>query len=151
MNAMSKSEIIFCGSLAENSFVNLLIPFIGAITDNPERRIKKMRKLCTKSAIIMAVIFLSTGIGVGQDTKKGKTGREEFQTNCLPCHPDGGNAINPEKPVTGSKKLANFKTFLSWIRNPVQSMTKFPPSQISDKQARELYDYILAAAKKGWK
>jgi cytochrome c6 len=118
------------------------------MTYNLERR---MRKLRTKSLIIIAVIFLVTGIGIGQDTKKGKTGREEFQTNCSSCHPDGGNVIKPEKPLQGSKKLLNFKTFLLWIRNPVKTMTKFPPSQISDKQAQALYDYILTAPKNGWK
>lgn len=105
----------------------------------------------TKLAIIMAVIFLVTGIGVGQDAKKGKTGREEYQTSCSPCHPDGGNVIKPEKPLRGSKKLANFKTFLSWIRKPVQNMTAFSPAEISDKQAQELYDFILRASKSGWK
>lgn len=104
-----------------------------------------------KISIITAIVLLVAGIGMGEGIKKVKTGRDEFQTNCSPCHPDGNNVLKPEKPIKGSKKLANFKTFLSWIRNPVQPMTPFPPSQISDKQARELYDYTLAAAKNGWK
>jgi cytochrome c6 len=99
----------------------------------------------------MVVIFLVTGIGIAQDMQKGKTGKEEYQTNCSPCHPDGGNVIKPEKPLKGSKKLANFKTFISWIRNPLPSMTTFPASQISDKQARERYDFIITAPKNGWK
>jgi hypothetical protein len=151
MNAISKSEIIFGAFMADNSFVNLLIPFIGAIIYNPERSMRKMRKLCTKSAIIMAVIFLVTSMGIGQDKQKDKTGREAFQTNCSPCHPDGGNVVKPGKPMKDSKKLANFKTFLAWIRNPVQTMPTFPPSQITDEQAREMYDYILTASKNGWK
>lgn len=111
----------------------------------------RMRKLYFKLAIIMTIILLVTGMGIGQGTGKGKTGREEFQKNCTPCHPDGGNVIKREKPMKESKKLANFNTFLAWIRNPVQTMPTFPPSQISDKQARELYDYIVRAAKNGWK
>jgi mono/diheme cytochrome c family protein len=110
-----------------------------------------MRKVCSRSAILLAVIFLVTGAGMAQDQGTAKSGREEFQTNCSPCHPDGGNAIKPEKPLKSSRKLANFSAFLSWIRKPEPSMTTFPPSQISDKQARELYNYIVSASKNNWK
>jgi mono/diheme cytochrome c family protein len=110
-----------------------------------------MRKLSIRSAVLLAVILLITGISIGQDQGTAKSGREEFQANCSPCHPDGGNAIKPEKPLKSSKKLANFSVFLSWIRKPEPSMTTFPASQISDKQARELYDYIVSASKNAWK
>lgn len=129
-------------ALWHNEHIRAIITYLMA---------RRMRKLLIKSAIIMAFIFMIPGIGAGQDRGKGKTGQEEFQTNCSVCHPNGGNVINPKKPMKGSEKLANFKTFLAWIRKPVQTMTSFPTSQISDKQARELYDYILRTQKSGWK
>ena len=107
--------------------------------------------MCIKSAIIIALIFLVTGIGLGQDTGNGMPGREEFQINCLPCHPNGNNVIRPDKPMKTSKKLTDFKLFLSWIRNPIEPMTPFPPSRISDKQAGDLYNYIVMASKNEWK
>ena len=110
-----------------------------------------VKKFGTKVLIIMTIVLLITGMGLGAEKGKGKTGREEFQEKCAICHPEGGNVIKPDKPLKGSEKLANFQTFQTWIRNPVPPMTSFPASQISERQARVIYDYILTALKKGWK
>ena len=110
-----------------------------------------MKKLDMNMAIILAVILLMPCLGLGAGKEKGKTGQEEFQTNCAACHPDGGNVIKPDKPMKGSEKLADFKAFQAWIRKPVPPMTPFTTAQISDKQVRVLYDYILMASKKVWK
>ena len=65
-------------------------------------------------------------------------GAEIFNANCRVCHVNGGNIINPAKPLKGSAKLANFEAFLSFIRNPKLSagagsaMPSFSDSQISD-------------------
>jgi len=50
--------------------------------------------------------------------------------------------------LTGSRALANFKTFLSFIRNPRMpdgtqgAMPSFSKSKISDQQAKRLYQFI---------
>ena len=102
-------------------------------------------------AIVMPLFLLATGMGIGQETGSEGKGRETFAMNCSPCHPQGGNLIKPEKTIKGSKKLTNPKALLEWIRKSVASMPVFPAARISDKQAEELYLYIVMAAKNEWK
>jgi hypothetical protein len=51
--------------------------------------------------------------------------------------------INPKFPVKNSDKLANFTTFLNWIRSPKAPMPPFPVQPVSDQKAQELYQYIV--------
>jgi cytochrome c6 len=82
-----------------------------------------------------------------------ENGEEIFNANCRVCHVNGGNIISPRLPLRGSQKLIDFKTFLSFIRNPGMpdgssgAMPSFSESQISDKGAENLYKYIIS--KKG--
>jgi mono/diheme cytochrome c family protein len=72
-------------------------------------------------------------------------GAEIYEYNCRRCHAAGGNLIAPNLPLKGAPQLANFDTFLAYIRKPVMPdgspgpMPAFPPVRISDEQARELY------------
>jgi len=85
-----------------------------------------------------------------QKFSQGTSGTEIFNDNCRVCHQNGGNLINPNMPLRGSLKLADFDTFLAYIRNPKLpdgsqgSMPVFSESQISDQQAKELYHYITS-------
>jgi uncharacterized membrane protein len=78
-----------------------------------------------------------------------KAGEGVFGKNCLSCHPNGGNVIMPQAPIIGSPRLADFPRFLAWIRAPrlpdgkPAAMPGFPPAKISDKEARELYQYLV--------
>jgi mono/diheme cytochrome c family protein len=69
-------------------------------------------------------------------------GSQIFARNCGGCHPNGGNAIMPNRPIIGSKRLGSFNTFLTFIRNPDPPMPTFPPYVISDSQAMNLYQFI---------
>lgn len=81
--------------------------------------------------------------------KQVSAGEAVFQQNCSVCHPDGGNLIKPDKPIKGSTKLKNLKTFIGYIRSPYSPMPAFPASKISDQKAQELYDYIVKDLNKG--
>jgi hypothetical protein len=78
----------------------------------------------------------------------GRAGAKIFADSCANCHPDGGNVIVPSLPLKGSRVLANFRTFLAFIRHPKMpdgsqgAMPAFSQSQISKSQARRLYHYI---------
>ena len=110
-----------------------------------------MKRIATVlCAAAICVALLSAG-GFGQETVKSKIGEEEFKENCSSCHPNGGNVIKPEDTLKGSRMLKDFETFLSWIRKPVQPMPAFSASQLSEEQARQLYDYIVKASKSEWK
>lgn len=67
-----------------------------------------------------------------------------FNSYCRSCHQNGGNIINPDKPIIGSHKLKDFETFLAFIRNPALPMPSFSQGTISDKRAEELYEYITS-------
>jgi cytochrome c553 len=71
-----------------------------------------------------------------------KEGGKMFAADCGACHPHGGNAIDPSKPVLHSSKLKDLDTFLAWVRHPETPMPAFPASKISDAQGKELYAYI---------
>jgi cytochrome c6 len=109
---------------------------------------KRIAFVLSVAAICVALLSIA---GFAQVTAKSKIGEEEFKKNCASCHPNGGNVIEPEDTIKGSPKLRDFETFLSWIRKPVQPMPTFSPSQLSEEQARQLYDYIVEATKSEWK
>jgi hypothetical protein len=71
-------------------------------------------------------------------------GADIFNAHCRFCHPNGGNIINPDKPIIGSQKLKDFETFIAFLRNSTSPMPSFPQGIISDKHARELYIYITS-------
>ena len=87
----------------------------------------------------------------GMKNQNTSAGAEIFNAHCRVCHVAGGNIISPSKPLKGSTKLANFETFLSFIRNPKLpdgsrgAMPSFSKSQISDKQAEELYQFVTSS------
>ncbi|MEJ2725129.1 MAG: cytochrome c [Deltaproteobacteria bacterium] len=76
-------------------------------------------------------------------------GAEIFRMNCVSCHAQGGNLIYPDFPLRGAPQLADFNTFLAYIRHPAMPdgsqgpMPAFPPQRISDEQARDLYQYLV--------
>jgi uncharacterized membrane protein len=78
-------------------------------------------------------------------------GEKVFAANCLACHPQGKNSIMAQYPLKGSDELANFDGFLAFIRAPRLDngakgpMPDFPPSRISETQARDLYQYLRTA------
>lgn len=71
-------------------------------------------------------------------------GRKIFKENCVQCHSQGSNLVNPAKPLKGSDKLKDFDTFLSFIRNATGRMPSFSFKQISNEEVMALYHYIIS-------
>jgi mono/diheme cytochrome c family protein len=75
-------------------------------------------------------------------------GKLAFDENCVACHPKGGNAIVPGLPILNSAPAKTSATLLAFIRKPTLpngsagAMPAFPPSQVSDQQSNDLYNYI---------
>jgi mono/diheme cytochrome c family protein len=80
-----------------------------------------------------------------------RAGKQVFLEDCQACHRGGGNVVLPQYALKGSDELAEFKTFLAFIRNPRLDngskgpMPAFGPEQLPEPQARELYHYLLRA------
>ncbi len=78
-----------------------------------------------------------------------QAGAKIYATLCAACHPNGGNIFDASLPVRGSKHLADFDDFSSFMRHPHRhdgsppSMPAFPPEKLPDAQMRELYQYII--------
>ena len=87
----------------------------------------------------------------GQPLQTQGLGEEIYGEDCRSCHAQGGNTIYPNLPLRGSPELADFNTFLSYIRNPTMPngsggpMPAFGPERISDGEAKTLYQYLVAA------
>ena len=77
-------------------------------------------------------------------------GQKIFSEICSGCHENGGNIVNINLPIKGSHKLANYETFLSFIRDPrmpdgsTGAMPSFPDSRISNDESKKLYKYLVS-------
>jgi mono/diheme cytochrome c family protein len=85
-----------------------------------------------------------------QGTGSHSAGAKIFDDNCVSCHPGGGNIVIPALPLSDSRVLANLKTFVAFLRHPrlpdgsQGSMPSFGRSKISDRQAKQLYQYLTS-------
>jgi hypothetical protein len=81
--------------------------------------------------------------------KEYKVGMEIFDMNCSGCHPHGGNIITPNLTLEGAPELADFHSFLAYIRHPLMpdgskgDMPAFQEKKISDQEAGQLYRYLV--------
>ena len=75
-------------------------------------------------------------------------GKEVFQKmQCFTCHVDGGNVINPSKPIKGAdfkKKYPDDAQIAKIIRNgvPGTAMPAYGTDRLSDDQMGPLIAYI---------
>jgi uncharacterized membrane protein len=78
-----------------------------------------------------------------------QVGAKIYADFCAACHPNGGNIFDASLPVQGSKHLKDFDDFSNFMRHPHRhdgsppTMPAFPPEKISDKQMRELFQYVV--------
>jgi cytochrome c6 len=76
-----------------------------------------------------------------------QSGEELFRQLCNNCHPDGGNASDPEKTLHGSALRKNHITtpedIVRIMRNPISRMIRFDAETIPDKEARTIAEYVL--------
>jgi cytochrome c6 len=126
----------------------------NARTEPDVSGITQGRKETMKKRLIVTVTMLAVGafaIGAQADTKGKMDAKKEFEKHCATCHPDGGNMINPAKPL-GKEALEkngvkSWKDIVAKMRNPGPGMTKFGKKEISDKEARAIAEYILKTFK----
>jgi cytochrome c6 len=110
-----------------------------------------MKKSLITGALLVTFGFAAS-TGVCGTTKSEKiNGMKEFQKNCAVCHPNGGNIINPVKPLTAKSLKANgvvgVKGIVAKMRNPGPAMTRFDEKTLSDKEANAIAQYILKTFK----
>ena len=75
----------------------------------------------------------------------GGAGSGVFASNCASCHPNGGNTINPNQPLTGAPELGSYSSFRALVRQGRGAMPSFSSGRIPDSQLQELYRYASSA------
>lgn len=118
---------------------------------------KTGRMIFTLLAVCLAMILISFAAGAAFAQNSGET---LFKENCSPCHPDGGNILNPKKTLHKKDLDANnIKTaadIVKKMRNPGPvpdhpqewaGMKMFDKNKISDENALKIADYILKTFK----
>jgi uncharacterized membrane protein len=92
--------------------------------------------------------------GKAVEAQKVQISGDLFNKTCKLCHPGGGNVFKANFPLTSAPQLANFDTFLVYIRNPKARdgsqiiMPAFPADKLSEQQAKEIYQYVVQVLKK---
>ncbi len=106
-----------------------------------------------KTFLLLAAIcfcFLVTGSWAKEGSKDGR-GEKLFTENCSPCHPDGGNIVNPaftlHKKDREAHGVMTAKDITGKMRNPGPGMTKFDKKTIPDNDAKAIAEYIMKTFK----
>jgi cytochrome c6 len=100
----------------------------------------------------IAVLFLVILGRVSNVHADGKSGEALFKEHCALCHPDGGNIVNPKKTLhkkdLDPNNIKSHNDIVKLMRKPGPGMTTFDSKVISDKDAKEIADYILKTFRK---
>jgi len=76
-----------------------------------------------------------------------RSGEALFKAHCSVCHPEGGNNVNPQKPLHKKEREENgvksASDIVGKMRNPGPGMTKFDEKTIPDKDAQAIAEYVL--------
>ncbi len=107
-----------------------------------------MKILFLTSPIILAVLFFFSGSPLADSTKSGAA---LFQQHCAVCHPNGGNIVSPQYPLSKASMASHgVKTaadIVGTMRNPRPGMTRYNKQTIPDEDAEEIAQYILQTFK----
>ncbi|HXX57360.1 MAG TPA: c-type cytochrome [Thermodesulfovibrionales bacterium] len=105
-----------------------------------------MKRTVTLFLFSLVCCFVAAS-GFSKEDEKGKSGEVLFKENCSPCHPDGGNIINPKKTLHKKDREANkvltAEDIVKLMRNPGPGMLKFDEMTVSEKDAKAIAEYII--------
>ena len=98
--------------------------------------------------LLLAALFITVSLsGFAKGNEAKNTGEALFKANCSPCHPDGGNIINPaftlKKKDREAHGVKTAKDIIGKMRNPGPGMTKFDTTTVPDKDAGAIAEYIM--------
>jgi cytochrome c6 len=111
----------------------------------------EMKTLGKIGVLVVSVGLAIPAAGLYAAEKKESKGAKLFQQHCAACHPDGGNIIKPaltlHKKDLDAHGVKTADGIVGKMRNPGPGMTRFDAKMISDKDAKEIAQYILTAFK----
>lgn len=74
-------------------------------------------------------------------------GELTFTSHCSSCHVNGGNVVNPKKPVAESKYLSSYVSFKNYLKTPVGTMPHYENLIKNDKVLKDLFRYVQTLKK----
>jgi cytochrome c6 len=111
----------------------------------------EMKTLAKVGVLVVSVCLVLPAAGLNAAEKKESNGAKLFQQHCAACHPNGGNIINPamtlHKKDRDAHGVKTAEAIVGKMRNPGPGMTRFDAKTVSDKDAKEIAQYILQAFK----
>ena len=106
-----------------------------------------MKTLAKIGVLVVSVGLALPAAGLNAAEKKESAGAKLFQQHCAVCHPNGGNIIKPSKSLHKKDMDANgvktAKDIVGKMRNPGPGMNRFDTKTVSDKDAKEIAQYVL--------
>jgi cytochrome c6 len=101
--------------------------------------------------LVVSMCLVLAAAGLNAAEKKEPAGAKLFQQHCAACHPNGGNIIKPamtlHKKDLNANGIKTDKDIVGKMRNPGPGMTRFDAKTVSDKDAKEIAQYVLNAFK----
>ncbi|HSE14524.1 MAG TPA: c-type cytochrome [Candidatus Deferrimicrobium sp.] len=96
--------------------------------------------------LAVCVCLAVPAVGLSAAEKSEPKGAKLFQQHCAACHPAGGNIIKPamtlHKKDLESHGIRTADAIVGKMRNPGPGMTRFDAKTISDKDAKEIAEYV---------
>jgi mono/diheme cytochrome c family protein len=92
-------------------------------------------------AVAVGVLFCGLLPLAGSSVTAAPNGADIFKNNCAACHANGGNIVDPKKPLKGSKKLATKAVFKDLLSKSAGAMPAFPKIVEDDPSLSALYEY----------
>jgi len=134
-------------------------PHVSRLVSEIKKEMSQMKKMSLLPMVIISIFVCVISLSA-QDESKEHPGKLLFKNNCSPCHPDGGNIINPQKTLhkkdLDANKITTAEDIVKKMRNPGPSpthpqdwagMKMFDQKTISDQDAQKIADYILKTFK----
>ena len=110
-----------------------------------------MKTLTKVGVLVVSMVLVLPAAGLNAAEKKESAGAKLYQQHCAACHPDGGNIIKPamtlRKKDMDAHGVKTAEDIVGKMRNPGPGMTRFDAKTVSDKDAKEIAQYILQAYK----
>ena len=110
-----------------------------------------MKTLEKIGVLVLSVGLVLPAASLYAAEKMASNGEKLFQQNCASCHPSGGNIINPaftlHKKDRDAHGVKTANDIVGKMRNPGPGMTRFDTKTISDKDAKQIAEYVLKTFK----
>ena len=110
-----------------------------------------MRTLTKVAILVVSLCLVLPAAGINAAEKKESAGAKLFQQYCAACHPNGGNIIKPgltlHKKDMEAHGVKTAEDIVGKMRNPGPGMSRFDAKTVSDKDAKEIAQYVLTTFK----